>query len=77
MLLRIAMLLLLGLLAACKPEAGPATPAGPAAQPEPATPARPARIPAAAERPTLRIATLDGKTFDLAEQRGKWVVVNF
>ena len=77
MLLRIAMLLLPGLLAACKPEAGPATPAGPAAQPEPATRARPARIPAAAERPTLRIATLDGKTFDLAEQRGKWVVVNF
>ncbi|HEY0233125.1 MAG TPA: TlpA disulfide reductase family protein [Dokdonella sp.] len=25
----------------------------------------------------LSIATLDGKTFDLAAQRGKWVIVNF
>ena len=30
-----------------------------------------------AEKPTLRIATLDGKTFDLADQRGRWVIVNF
>lgn len=27
--------------------------------------------------PALKVATLDGGTFDLAEQRGKWVVVNF
>ena len=27
--------------------------------------------------PTLRIATLDGGTYDLADHRGKWVVVNF
>ncbi len=30
-----------------------------------------------AEKPTLRIATLDGGTFDLAEHRGRWVIVNF
>ncbi len=27
--------------------------------------------------PVLVIKTLDGKTFDLAAQRGKWVIVNF
>ena len=27
--------------------------------------------------PTLKLPTLDGKTFDLSAQRGKWVVVNF
>lgn len=30
-----------------------------------------------AAHPTLRVTTLDGKTFDLAAERGKWVVVNF
>ncbi|SDW36194.1 Thiol-disulfide isomerase or thioredoxin [Lysobacter enzymogenes] len=39
--------------------------------PEPAPPA------AASDTPELRIAILDGKTYDLAEHRGKWVVVNF
>lgn len=29
------------------------------------------------EHPTLRIATFDGQTFDLAKHRGHWVVVNF
>ena len=28
-------------------------------------------------RPHLVVTTLDGKTFDLAAQRGKWVIVNF
>ena len=28
-------------------------------------------------RPQLVVTTLDGKTFDLAAQRGKWVIVNF
>ena len=77
MQLRIAMLLLLALLAACKRDAEPAAARAPAAKPEAAQPARPARIPAVAAQPDLRIATLDGKTFDLAEQLGKWVVVNF
>jgi len=27
--------------------------------------------------PKLHVATLDGKTFDLAAQRGHWVIVNF
>jgi thiol-disulfide isomerase/thioredoxin len=30
-----------------------------------------------AKQPALKVTTLDGKTFDLAAQRGKWVVVNF
>lgn len=29
------------------------------------------------ERPTLKLTTLDGKPFDLAAQRGKWVIVNY
>ena len=74
---RIAIVLFLVLLAACKREAEPAAPSAPAAQPQSTQPARPARIPAAVEQPALRIATLDGKTFDLAEQRGQWVVVNY
>lgn len=32
---------------------------------------------ATGERPQLVVTTLDGKTFDLAAERGKWVVVNF
>ncbi|HEX5961471.1 MAG TPA: TlpA disulfide reductase family protein [Rhodanobacteraceae bacterium] len=32
---------------------------------------------AAPARPALEIQTLDGKTFNLAAQRGKWVIVNF
>ena len=30
-----------------------------------------------AAKPSLSIATLDGKTFDLTAQKGKWVIVNF
>ncbi|QRP64753.1 TlpA family protein disulfide reductase [Rhodanobacter sp. FDAARGOS 1247] len=29
------------------------------------------------ERPSLHVTTLDGKTFDLSAQRGKWVIVNY
>lgn len=28
-------------------------------------------------RPSLRVQTLDGTTFNLAHERGKWVIVNF
>jgi thiol-disulfide isomerase/thioredoxin len=28
-------------------------------------------------QPTLKVTTLDGKPFDLAAQRGHWVIVNF
>ena len=30
-----------------------------------------------AKKPVLRVDTLDGKTFDLSAERGKWVIVNF
>ncbi|MEO7065156.1 MAG: TlpA disulfide reductase family protein [Dokdonella sp.] len=30
-----------------------------------------------AAHPALTVTTLDGKTFDLAAQHGKWVIVNF
>ncbi|HEX5122214.1 MAG TPA: TlpA disulfide reductase family protein, partial [Rhodanobacteraceae bacterium] len=30
-----------------------------------------------AKMPTLSIKTLDGGTFDLSAERGKWVIVNF
>jgi len=33
--------------------------------------------PPAAKGPSLQVRTLDGKTFDLAAQRGKWTIVNF
>ncbi len=32
---------------------------------------------AAAPNPQLSVKTLDGATFDLAQQTGKWVIVNF
>lgn len=72
-------------LAACKPQPeAPATkPAGPtAAQPASQQPAAavPSPVMALADvgaQPKLRLPTLDGKTFDLAEQRGHWVVVNY
>lgn len=30
-----------------------------------------------AEQPQLKVTTVDGKTYDLAEHRGNWVVINF
>ena len=36
-----------------------------------------AEKPAAPVTPELKIATVDGATFELAAHRGKWVVVNF
>ena len=71
---------------ACKREAAPDPPATPAALPAPvqapaaqAEAAQPtvADEPAAKQTPSLRVTTVDGKTFDLADQRGKWTVVNF
>ena len=32
---------------------------------------------ATAQKPSLNVKTLDGQTFDLSKQGGKWVVVNF
>jgi thiol-disulfide isomerase/thioredoxin len=41
--------------------------------------ALPLAMPALAEtaRPALQVTTLDGAKFDLAAERGKWVIVNF
>lgn len=71
-------LLLLFALAACKREAD--VPAPPVA---PAPAAAPADAPAAATTtkdvatPALKVTTVDGKPWDLAGHRGRWVVVNF
>jgi len=77
-------------LAACKPAAEPeGTPPPPPTAPEPpkaptasapeATGAEPAATAPAidAEFPTLQLATIEGTPYDLAQHRGKWVVVNF
>ena len=61
------------LLAACQREAPPAAPE--ASSPAPAAQA-PAPTDAAAPL-ELQVTTLDGSEWDLAAQRGKWVVVNF
>lgn len=44
---------------------------------EAAAPAASAVVQATAERPALVLPTVDGGRYDLAAQRGKWVVVNF
>ena len=70
---------LLLLLAACR-EADEAPPApAPAVAPAPTAPASaPADdADATAEVPSLRVTTVDGKPWDLAGHRGRWVVVNF
>lgn len=67
----------LSVVAGCKPESAPkaaATP--PAAQASPAaTPAAPTEA-KPGDAMSLNVKTLEGKTFDLAAQRGHWVVVN-
>lgn len=66
--------LLLVLLAACSRTPEPTAPAS-----APATPAAskaPATAPSTAQ-PTLQVTTLDGAAYDLAQQRGKWVIVNY
>ncbi|MGO1071370.1 TlpA family protein disulfide reductase [Lysobacter sp. CA199] len=53
-------------------------PASQTPEPLPADDSKPIPAPAgAADTPELRIATFDGKTYDLSEHRGRWVVVNF
>jgi thiol-disulfide isomerase/thioredoxin len=83
-----ALLACVALLAACKPAAAPeeAAKAPGTAAPAPTAP-EPAAAPAVGEAPAvqkanpgvpaLKVQTLDGKAYDLAAQRGKWVVVNF
>lgn len=70
-------------LAACGKGGAPAPTAAPkpadAMQAAPATAVgeAPQAAEATAERPSLRVETLDGKPWDLAGHRGRWVVVNF
>lgn len=64
------------LLAACKPDADAPT-APDAAAPGQTTAATPAGPDAGKTHPALRVETLDGRRFDLADHRGQWVVVNF
>jgi len=62
---------------ACRREAAPAaasTASAPVATPRGAS--RGATTPDA-RFPSLQVQTLDGRTFDLAGQRGKWTIVNF
>jgi thiol-disulfide isomerase/thioredoxin len=40
-------------------------------------PATPAPDTGAERKPALKVTTIDGKSWDLAERRGGWVVVNF
>src|SRR5690606_31002381 len=71
------------LLAACKPPGdGPAPADAPQVQADaPAVPAETAPAAEAVEGkpevPTLQVTTIDGEAYDLADRRGKWVVVNF
>lgn len=64
-------------LAACAP--APEAPAPVTAVPKAPAVVAPAPAAEAAkpEMPTLVLDTFDGKKFDLAQQRGSWVVVNF
>lgn len=65
-------------LAACSADAPPAgAEAATAPAQAGAAPAEPAKQAVDIERPTLKIATLDGAQYDLATKRGRWVVVNF
>ncbi len=67
-------------LGACQRAATPTATTAPApatepqaAKPAPAAPATPADK----DHPTLKVTTFDGKPYDLASQRGHWVLVNF
>ena len=80
-LILIAMLALVALVG-CKPEApvaapGPAASSAPVARPQAAPKAAPKAAQANTKFPSLQVTTLDGKSFDLAAQRGKWAIVNF
>ena len=85
---RLAVLLPILLLAACRQDPAPADdPATPATGEAPAAGAVVATGPRAdapggepslrPDVPALQVATIDGDGYDLAEHRGEWVVVNF
>lgn len=68
-------------LAACQPQQAGAPAPGDTAPTPVATPeavdAPDTVVDQTVEMPALVIATLDGKTYDLADHRGQWVVINF
>ncbi|NYZ61680.1 TlpA family protein disulfide reductase [Luteimonas deserti] len=68
-----ACLVLLLTLVACQREDAPAQ----AGAPDAAAPAAAAATPSSRALPALRVPTVDGGVFDLADHRGRWVVVNF
>ena len=79
------LLALSGALAGCKPDAGeapapaarsPAVAADTVAKAAPVTGGE-ASANATKAMPSLRVTTVDGKPWDLAQHRGRWVVVNF
>lgn len=79
----VAACLVATLLVACKRPAQEQQPAAKAPAPQAAPTAEPAAQPSKTEpaakpdTPSLRVTTIDGKPYDLAEHRGNWVVVNF
>ncbi len=74
-------LLLVLALAACGRESPPAQSSAPTPPSAVATAATPIAVAAATPRdaafPRLQVTTFDGQPWDLAAQRGHWVVVNF
>ena len=72
-----ALVAALATLAACKQPAAPATDTAKPAPAATAAPAASAQVKTTKDIPSLKTTTVDGKAFDLAAHRGKWVVVNF
>lgn len=67
-------------LVACQkapPPAAQGTAPAPATAAPATAPAAVATVPATRDYPTLALDTIDGKRFELAQHRGRWVVVNF
>ena len=67
-------------LAACQPQQSGSTQSATAAtRPKPAAVTAPVAKPAIAnaQHPALRVTTLSGAAWDLGQQRGKWVIVNY
>ncbi len=74
---RCFLLLAVVAVAACKPHNPTTEPTAPKAAPQAVAPAgAPPRLAEAGDSPSLIVPTLDGRSFDLASQRGKWVLVN-
>lgn len=67
------------LLAACRKseETPPSAATAPVPATHPAGSATPKPAATGKEAPALAVPTIDGTTYDLADHRGKWVVVNF